>query len=245
MTSESTKERANVFTIGAAYGFVAGVFAMALIVWQFGSVLPTRRPASPSSAVTKVPSAVDGAAADSTGPEIESPVLETLVPPTTAGGANPEVAAPSMGPPLSEELKDRVLLVPVEGVRPDQLSPQFDDARGGRRHEAIDILAPTGTPVKAVEGGRIARLFFSKAGGITIYQFDPTEKFCYYYAHLDRYATGLREGDRVTQGQVIGYVGISGNAPKNTPHLHFAVFRLNAQKKWWEGVPIDPYEILR
>ncbi|MBA3295645.1 MAG: M23 family metallopeptidase [Acidobacteria bacterium] len=109
----------------------------------------------------------------------------------------------------------------------------------------MDILAPTGTPVKAVEAGRIARLFFSKAGGITIYQFDPTERFCYYYAHLDRYATGLREGDRVKQGQVVGYVGVSGNAPKNTPHLHFAVFRLNADKKWWEGVPIDPYEILR
>lgn len=232
------KERAHVFTIGAAYGFVAGVFAMALIVWQFGSVLPTRQPA-----MTKVPSAVDGTAADPKEPETESPVLETLAPP--AGGASPEVAAPTIGPPLSAELKGRVLIVPVEGIRRDQLSPQFDQARGERRHEAMDILAPTGTPVKAIEGGRIARLFFSKAGGITIYQFDPTEKFCYYYAHLDRYAAGLREGDQVTQGQVVGYVGISGNAPKNTPHLHFAVFRLNADKRWWEGVPIDPYEILR
>ena len=117
--------------------------------------------------------------------------------------------------------------------------------RGGRRHEAIDILAPRGTPVKAVEDGRIARLFFSKAGGTTIYQFDPTERFCYYYAHLDRYADGLRENDQVRRGQVIGYVGTTGNAPKNTPHLHFAVFRLNAEKRWWEGTPIDPYDLLR
>ena len=122
----------------------------------------------------------------------------------------------------------------------------FEDARGdSRRHEAIDILAPMGTPVRAVEGGRIARLFNSKAGGITIYQFDPTERFCYYYAHLQRYADGLRENDTVRQGQIIGYVGVSGNAPKDTPHLHFAVFRLTAEKRWWEGTPVDPYDILR
>ena len=101
------------------------------------------------------------------------------------------------------------------------------------------------TPVRAVESGRIARLFFSKAGGITIYQFDPTERFCYYYAHLERYAEGLREGQRVQKGQVIGYVGTSGNAPEDTPHLHFAIFRLTAEKHWWEGTPIDPYDILR
>jgi murein DD-endopeptidase MepM/ murein hydrolase activator NlpD len=114
-----------------------------------------------------------------------------------------------------------------------------------RRHQAIDILAPQGTPVKAVEDGVIARLFSSKAGGITIYQFDPTERYCYYYAHLERYADGLREGEKVRKGQVIGYVGTSGNAAKDTPHLHFAVFRLTAEKRWWEGTPIDPYNVLR
>ena len=102
-----------------------------------------------------------------------------------------------------------------------------------------------GTPVRAVEDGRIARLFNSKAGGITIYQFDPSEQYCYYYAHLDRYAEGLRENDRVSRGQVIGYVGTTGNAPKDTPHLHFAIFRLNSEKRWWEGTPLDPYPILR
>ena len=125
-------------------------------------------------------------------------------------------------------------------------SRTFTDARGSsRKHEAIDILAPIGTPVVAIESGKIARLFNSKAGGITVYQFDPTERFCYYYAHLDRYADGLRENDTVKRGQVIGYVGVSGNAPKDTPHLHFAVFRLTEAKRWWEGTPIDPYDILR
>ena len=85
----------------------------------------------------------------------------------------------------------------------------------------------------------------ARPAGSPIYQFDPSERFCYYYAHLERYADGLKEGDRVKKGQVIGYVGISGNAPKNTPHLHFAVFRLTAAKRWWEGTPLDPYDILR
>lgn len=152
---------------------------------------------------------------------------------------------PAIGAPPYKELAERDLLIPIEGVRPDQLTRQFNDPRGSRRHEALDILAPRGTPVRAVEDGRIARLFVSKAGGITIYRFDPSERFCYYYAHLDRYAEGLRENDKVRRGQVIGHVGVTGNAPGSTPHLHFAVFRLTAEKRWWEGTPLDPYDILR
>ena len=233
MASTRSKDGANVFTIGAAYGFVAGVFAMALIVWQFGASLPTRGPAGVPE--RKVPAAV----------ETDAPVVKTPAPAATSGSNKAEVAAPSMTAPPSGDLKDRDLEIPVEGVRADQLTPQFTDPRTGHVHEALDILAPMGTPVKAVEEGRIARLFLSKAGGITIYQFDPSEKYCYYYAHLDRYADGLREGDRVQRGQVIGYVGVSGNAPKNTPHLHFAIFRLTDEKHWWEGTPLDPYDILR
>ena len=114
---------------------------------------------------------------------------------------------------------------------------------GGRPHEAVDILAPRNTPVHAVDDGTIAKLFVSRAGGITIYQFDPSGRFCYYYAHLDRYAPGLLEGQRVSRGDVIGYVGTSGNAPPNTPHLHFAVFELDADRRWWKGRAIDPYLI--
>ena len=230
-------ERARIFTIGAAYGFVAGVFAVTLLVWQFGNLMP----GGFNSRIDAQP-APQSRAADAA--DVHSPVIETPPPAATTGSESP-VASPAMAPPPAGELKDRNLEIPVEGVRRDQLTRQFDDARGGRRHEAIDILAPQGTPVKAVEDGRVARLFQSKAGGITIYQFDPTEAFCYYYAHLDRYAPGLREGARIRRGQIIGYVGTTGNAPKNTPHLHFAVFRLHEQKRWWEGTPLDPYEILR
>jgi murein DD-endopeptidase MepM/ murein hydrolase activator NlpD len=96
-----------------------------------------------------------------------------------------------------------------------------------------------------VEDGRIARLFQSRAGGITIYQFDPAEQYCYYYAHLERYADGLHEGQEVSRGQIIGYVGVSGNAPRDTPHLHFAIFRMTSAKRWWEGTPVDPFAVLR
>jgi murein DD-endopeptidase MepM/ murein hydrolase activator NlpD len=164
----------------------------------------------------------------------------------TSGAARPAASPePVLRPPAADGLVARDLGMPVEGVREDQLTRSFSEDRGGRAHEAIDILAPRNTPVKAVEDGSIARLFYSNAGGITIYQFDPTEQFCYYYAHLERYADGLREGQQVRKGQVIGYVGTSGNAPRDTPHLHFAIFRLTSAKRWWEGTPVDPYDILR
>lgn len=165
-----------------------------------------------------------------------------------------EVPAPTSGhngiippsAPEARELAARNLAIPVSGVSAEKLVRSYHDARsGGREHEALDILAPRNTPVIAVEDGTIAKLFFSKAGGITVYQFDPSREYSYYYAHLERYADGLKEGDAVHRGQVIGYVGTSGNAPKDTPHLHFAVFRLTADKHWWEGTPIDPYEILK
>ena len=233
------EDRAKVFTIGAAYGFVAGVFATALLAWQFGDVV-ARQPAP--GLTEKAPGTVGRPVEDHA--DADSPIIQ---PPSAAAtsGSGAAVVAPSLSPPPAAGLSGRNLELPVEGIRPEQLTRQYSEPRGGRRHEAIDILAPRGTPVKAVENGRIARLFFSKAGGTTIYQFDPTERFCYYYAHLDRYADGLRENDQVRRGQVIGYVGTSGNAPKDTPHLHFAVFRLNAEKRWWEGTPIDPYDLLR
>ena len=123
----------------------------------------------------------------------------------------------------------------------------FGESRdaGGRAHEAVDILAARNTPVHAAEDGSIAKLFYSKAGGNTVYQFDPAGTVSYYYAHLERYADGLREGQPVKRGDVIGYVGTSGNAPANTPHLHFAVFQLGPDKRWWKGRPIDPYLVFK
>ena len=136
------------------------------------------------------------------------------------------------------------VIVPVLGVAPDRLVSTFNQARVGHVHHALDILAPRGTPVLAAVDGTIRKLFFSGAGGITIYQFDRAQSLVYYYAHLDRYADGLREGMQVKQGDVIGYVGTTGNAPEGTPHLHFAIARLTPAKTWWEGEAIDPYPIL-
>ena len=163
----------------------------------------------------------------------------------TAGGNEASTPRADGTTPSAPELRDRRLQIPVDGVKASDLRRQFSEPRSGHKHEAIDIIAPRSTPVRAVEDGTIARLFFSKAGGITVYQFDPSGQFCYYYAHLERYADGLREGQSVSRGQVLGYVGTSGNAPKDTPHLHFAVFRLTEAKRWWEGTPLDPYDILR
>jgi len=138
------------------------------------------------------------------------------------------------------------LLVPVQGFRPDQLQDTFTQARSeGRQHEAIDILAPKGTPVVAVADGRVAKLFDSRPGGLTVYQFDSSERLAYYYAHLDRYADGLQEGQWLRRGQLLGYVGSTGNASPEAPHLHFAVFELGPEKRWWEGRPINPYPLFQ
>lgn len=157
------------------------------------------------------------------------------------------VPAPTDVERTTQVLRTRDLVVPVQGVPAASLTPSFTSPRGGgsRAHEALDIMAPTGTPVVAVEDGKVAKLFTSEAGGLTIYQFDPSSTVAYYYAHLDRYAPGLTEGATLRRGQVIGFVGSSGNADPNAPHLHFAIFRLGPEKKWWEGDAVDPYPVLR
>jgi peptidoglycan LD-endopeptidase LytH len=236
------------FAAGAACGFLAGALAVSVAVWQFGGVIGTRQAgpgASPQPETTqRWGVGADDARTGARGraPEPASPPVEGTTPAAPAG----ETTAADAGLGSAAELSDRDLEVPVEGVDKDQLTRQFADKRGATRdHEALDILAPRNTPVRAVEDGTVARLFLSKAGGITIYQFDPSERYCYYYAHLERYVDGLKEGDRVRKGQVVGYVGTSGNASPDTPHLHFAVFRLTPEKHWWQGTPIDPYDVLR
>ena len=142
-------------------------------------------------------------------------------------------------------LRLRGLLIPVASVQASDLQDTYTQARGGgaRSHEALDIAAPRGTPVYAVEDGHIVKKFHSKPGGITIYQFDVAREFSYYYAHLDSYAEGLREGMWVRKGQVIGYVGSTGNATPEAPHLHFAIFRLGPERQWWRGTPINPFSV--
>ena len=143
-------------------------------------------------------------------------------------------------------IESRTLGMPVAHMKLSDMRDAFNESRGGeRRHEATDIIAPRGTPVLAVEDGTIVKLFLSVPGGHTIYQFDPPGRYCYYYAHLDSYEAHLTEGMHVRRGDVIGYVGTTGNAPPNMPHLHFGITEIGKDKKWWGGTPIDPYPLLR
>jgi murein DD-endopeptidase MepM/ murein hydrolase activator NlpD len=183
------------------------------------------------------PAAAPAAAATTS----DEPLIEAAPPePVTS------LTALSAGTTL-ELLRNRDLALPIDAASVDAMQGGFEERRdaGGRGHEAVDIRAPRNTPVRAVDDGVIAKLFNSKAGGITLYQYDPSGRFCYYYAHLERYADGIKEGQRISRGEVLGYVGTSGNAPPNTPHLHFAVFELDAERRWWKGRPIDPYLIFR
>jgi murein DD-endopeptidase MepM/ murein hydrolase activator NlpD len=239
--STDAKGTIGTFAAGAGCGFLGGAMLTVMLLSPAGDPRPAvDRRGNPPSTLERWIDGEDDAR--------RRPDETAVATAGTSGGANPPPPSPepTMSAPAEAELGDRELLIPVEGVGEDQLTSSFHDERGGgRQHEAIDILAPRNTPVRAVESGTIARLFQSKAGGITIYQFDPSERFCYYYAHLERYADGLQEGQQVSRGQIIGYVGVSGNAPKDTPHLHFAIFRLTPAKRWWEGTPVDPFEVLR
>ena len=133
------------------------------------------------------------------------------------------------------------LTPPISELALKDLRDSFEEVHNGHRHEAIDIMEPRGTPVHAVVSGTIRKLFLSKPGGNTIYQFDEMEVYCYYYAHLDGYAKGLREGMRVERGDIVGFVGSTGNADPRAPHLHFAIFELGPERLWWRGKAVNPY----
>lgn len=165
--------------------------------------------------------------------------------PTPAAPAAPPTPVPA-SPATSHGAPPNGLLLPVQGVDFAALHDTFDDARGSeRRHEALDIMAPAGTPVMAVADGTIEKLFTSDRGGLTIYQFEPTGTYAYYYAHLQAYAPGIVEGQPVRRGDVLGTVGSTGNADPAAPHLHFAIFRLTPEKQWWTGEPVNPYPLLQ
>ena len=222
--------------------FVAGVLVGANIVY-FVMREPTVASASaPVDGTTNViPATTSVVPADSAA----TPVGDT----TNQTAASPFPAAPPtdvVEPSPADADAARGLLLPVAGIQPSQLSDTFQDARSGgaRTHEALDIMAARGTPVLATLDGTVEKLFESVPGGLTIYQFDPQRTHAYYYAHLDRYAAGLAEGQQVRRGDVIGYVGSTGNASKDAPHLHFAVFVLGPEKQWWKGTAVNPYPLL-
>jgi murein DD-endopeptidase MepM/ murein hydrolase activator NlpD len=220
------------------------------------SIAAATPPPVPAASIT--PAAVPASAAPTPPPFAAEPTpllgssTQTQEPPSTLNPFAPAPAVPQIDAPPPhaspppdlndfQRLKARSIGLPVEGFDRRQLRDDFAEMRGNRVHEAIDLPAPRGTPVIAVDDGTVKKLFTSAAGGLTIYQFDPDSNYAYYYAHLDRYAEGLKEGAVVKKGERIGYVGTTGNAPPNTPHLHFTVFRLGPEKHWWEGTPINPY----
>ena len=156
--------------------------------------------------------------------------------------SNPQVAIAE-----SVEVGPAGLAIPVQGITAKDLTDTFTQARAGgaRVHDAIDIMAPEGTPVIAATEGKVEKLFFSQGGGgITAYVRSPDQHWTYYYAHLQSYAPGLAEGQQVKQGQFIGRVGHTGNASAEGPHLHFAINQMKGGEKWWQGTPINPYPLL-
>lgn len=203
---------------------------------------PPPAPAPPGTDVALPASSLPPVTAPAIAPEAALPA----VPLTVIG--SPPGASPSSSqgsPSGSPSGLPSGLLIPVAHITAAQLTDTFGQARGSeRQHEALDIMAPKGTPVYAVADGKLVKLFKSKPGGITLYQFDPTEKYAYYYAHLERYAAGIKEGQELKRGQLIGYVGVTGNSDPAAPHLHFAIFELEAKKEWWKGTPINPYPLM-
>lgn len=185
-----------------------------------------------------------------------APVGPAAIPPPTTGPAatppaapvvssvqqTPTVPAPAPAAPVRAASG---LIIPVAGIKPAQLVDTYTQSRGqGRVHEAIDIMAPAGTPVLAAVDGPVAKLFTSARGGLTIYQFDVEGRRVYYYAHLQGYAPGLAQGQVLKQGQVIGYVGSTGDASPSAPHLHFSVGDLGPEKQWSKSTSVNPYPLL-
>jgi murein DD-endopeptidase MepM/ murein hydrolase activator NlpD len=222
------------------------------------TIAPPRIPASPVSAhvgpdsVVRVHGGPQWTAAERA--ELQSDTAHSITDIDTSIVRMPALPAPAMGAAASGGATSSGsaatlggLIVPVRGIETSQLRDTYDEMRGGntRTHEALDIPAPRGTPVLSATGGRVLKLFDSKAGGKMVYAADSSEHFILMYAHLDSYANGLAEGQPLTRGQVLGAVGTTGNAPPNLPHLHFAIARSNDVKVWWKGMPVNPYPLLR
>jgi len=225
-------------------GFALGIVCLAAVLWNTGRLVLTPVQAARIEPVSlALPAAPEVSAAPSPSPAESTPTPP--VPGTTyPADAPPAVTRPEAAVPSLTGAMPK-LAMPIAGIDPRTLHSNFSEARGGHAHEALDIMTPRGTPVLAVAEGNVVKLFNSKPGGLTVYQFDNTQKWCYYYAHLDRYAEGLREGTLLRKGEILGYAGSTGDASPSAPHLHFAVFELGPEKSWWKGTPIDPLAFLK
>jgi murein DD-endopeptidase MepM/ murein hydrolase activator NlpD len=243
-------------------GIAVGVLCLGVVLWRNGSIDPAHTfaratttadsAAPPHAHVNALPDVDAGRKYVPTGqtpalPPAPEPVPHKAALPATLNTADrasaDRVVSDEVPPP---DLFEKHLTMPVQGYDASKLVDTFTQSRSGaRKHEALDIMAARGTPVVAVDEGNVVKLFNSKQGGLTVYQFDNSRTWCYYYAHLDRYSEGLKEGMLLRRGEVLGYVGSTGDASADAPHLHFAIFRLGPEKRWWEGTPIDPFALFK
>lgn len=211
------------------------IVILGALVWSGVVITPTAE----RGPVATTPSVV----ADS--PQLPPAAAPGAVPPSVSEGTEPTIGGTATQVSVAPNTLVPSLLIPVQGVDANALTDTFNDARSqGRSHDAIDIMAPAGTPVLAVADGHVEKLFTSERGGLTIYQFEPTGRLAYYYAHLQAYAPNLAQKQSIKRGDILGYVGSTGNASPQAPHLHFAVFILGPEKRWWEGQAINPYPLL-
>jgi murein DD-endopeptidase MepM/ murein hydrolase activator NlpD len=178
-------------------------------------------------------------------PASTQPVLAGAAPADSTMAAPPDSAAMAAMSDV-DYLRLRHIIVPVAGADMSKVDDSFNEPRdgGARVHRAIDILAPRGTPILSADDGKILRMTSNQLGGITMYTVDPLNRIVYYYAHMDHYNDAMSPGRTIVRGDTLGFVGTTGNAPKNTPHLHFQIMKWPADGKYWNGEPIDPYEML-
>jgi murein DD-endopeptidase MepM/ murein hydrolase activator NlpD len=229
---------ANHARIRLLIAIVAVLSVLVALVWGLSKSRTER-----VAVVTSTPAEDSHAASPIATPTLATPSLSPTIQPSVE--ATPQPTA-TMQPSPTASTTSLSLLIPVAGVRPDELRDTFSEARSeGRVHDAIDIPAPRGTPVLAAADGRIVKLFQSERGGTTIYQLNPDNKTIYYYAHLERYADGLTEGHIARRGEVIAYVGDTGNAGAGNYHLHFSILIVSDPKRYWDGININPYPLLR
>ena len=222
------------------------------------SCTPTQEGASGGGGDSTAARGDSAVAAESTAVATAPPAADTGTPAETSAVARGD-SAPPLPPPPPRSEPDPVptydelaelragLVMPLAGVNPDSLASTFTELRGGgtRSHEALDVQMPRGTPVRSAAAGRVLKLHTSEAGGLMVYASDPSERFVLLYGHLDGYADGLRDGSPLRAGETIGYVGTTGNAGANNPHLHFAIARVLSIARWWGGTPVDPLPLLQ
>lgn len=252
--------KASLFVLGFLTGTLVTYLVLTQLWWPDVRLQAARTAVEATPKITPFPSPSAFATPETSATEAPAnllpddlpppPIAEQIATPTpveTEAIVIPPTETKSVELPLLESdldrLRERALLVPVRGIEGKSLRDTFKDSRGGRVHQAIDIMAARGTPVLAVDDGRVEKLFTSKQGGLTLYQFDPGGEYCYYYAHLDSYGPDIAPGRILRKGDVIGYVGSTGNASPQAPHLHFTIFRLGVEKRWWEGTAVNPFPL--